>query len=61
MLDQQKGKCAICNQEMEKPYVDHCHNTKKIRGLLCVNCNFGLGSFKDNPKLLMKAIKYLGG
>jgi hypothetical protein len=39
--------------------VDHCHSTKKIRGLLCHHCNAGLGYFKDNPKLLLAAAKYI--
>ena len=39
--------------------VDHCHKTKEIRGLLCQNCNFMLGHFKDDPLLLNSAAKYL--
>lgn len=41
-------------------HVDHCHQTGKIRGLLCHDCNTGIGKFKDNPSLLWKAIAYLG-
>ena len=40
-------------------FVDHCHNTGKYRGLLCVTCNTGLGAFKDNVDLMQKAIEYL--
>jgi hypothetical protein len=61
MLAAQKGQCAICGQLDEKYNlaVDHCHGTNKIRGLLCSQCNLGLGYFKDRPDLLERAIKYL--
>lgn len=67
MYKQQDGKCAICGEEdscnkngvTRTLSVDHCHNTGKIRGLLCNECNIGLGKFKDNRELLEKAIKYL--
>ena len=65
----QDNKCAICNKEetaidsrtglVKYLSVDHCHKTGKIRGLLCVNCNQGLGKFKDCHKLLEKATTYL--
>ena len=67
MFKDQGGKCAICGSE--KPYpnlriknfaVDHDHKTEKIRGLLCHNCNVGLGNFRDDPSLLQSAIDYLG-
>jgi hypothetical protein len=54
--------CAICNNPCSsgrKLAVDHCHKTMKVRSLLCINCNQGLGSFKDNKELLMKAKEYL--
>lgn len=56
-------RCAICNthnDELTIPLaVDHDHTTNKIRGLLCGNCNNGLGRFKDNIEFLENAIKYL--
>jgi hypothetical protein len=61
--DEQQNKCFICGVEAGyngKPlYVDHCHSSGKIRKLLCQHCNSGLGMFKDNPKLLLKAAEYL--
>jgi hypothetical protein len=55
----QKGCCDICNQPFEQLVVDHCHNTGNVRGLLCNNCNFGLGFFKDSISNLEKASKYI--
>ena len=63
MLSKQNGLCAICGISLKlstKNFaVDHCHKTKKIRGLLCQKCNLTLGYFNDNIDLLHKAIKYL--
>jgi tetratricopeptide (TPR) repeat protein len=62
MQDEQGNKCKICYQDFPSdvaPNVDHCHTSGKVRGLLCWNCNIGLGSFKDNPLVLIKAAEYL--
>jgi len=64
MLEAQGGKCAICGTTEESARgrifsVDHCHITGVVRGILCSNCNNGLGRFKDNRELLSKAIEYL--
>lgn len=65
LLEHQGGCCAICKTDTPKGKgrfnVDHCHETGEVRGLLCVNCNNGLGRFFDNPSLLAAAIQYLGG
>lgn len=64
MFDSQGGVCAICNRppsEGELLHVDHCHNTDKVRGLLCGKCNRGLGLFDDNSGFLASAIEYLKG
>ena len=62
MLDEQEGRCAICAAEFdEEPMVDHDHKTHKVRGLLCKNCNTGLGMFRDSPRLLKGAALYLEG
>jgi len=60
----QYGGCAICGasipEEWEKGvHIDHCHESKKVRGLLCPNCNVGLGMFNDDVGLLSKSIEYL--
>lgn len=64
MLAAQNNSCAIC--AAKKPggrtklfFIDHCHTTGKVRGLLCMRCNTGLGLFLDNPKFLASAISYL--
>jgi len=57
----QDGHCAICNIKIQvsKGCLDHSHTTGLIRGLLCSNCNTGLGSFKDNKLNLRAAIRYV--
>lgn len=60
MVKKQKGLCAICDNNLEELLcVDHDHQTGAVRGLLCHKCNQGIGLFKDNQKLLRRAIKYL--
>ena len=59
MFIDQDGLCWICGVEMKPPQVDHDHGTKEVRGLLCKQCNHGLGMFKDNVASLRKAIEYL--
>ena len=60
---EQDYKCAICGDHEEvvgkKMYVDHNHNTKKIRKLLCAKCNVGIGMLKDSAEVLLKAAQYL--
>lgn len=63
MYKEQKGRCGICESRLySKRYkafaVDHDHKTGKIRGLLCTNCNTGLGLFKDDPIALQRAIEW---
>lgn len=61
MFIKQEGVCKICNLAdlIDGLVVDHCHETGKIRGLLCGHCNRALGKFKDSKPLLLSAIKYL--
>ncbi len=61
LLDQ-GGKCAICATQSSGKrgwHVDHCHDTQKVRGILCSNCNLALGHMKDSPAILRSAIRYL--
>jgi hypothetical protein len=58
--EKQGFRCAICG-EKSKLHLDHDHENIKIRGLLCSACNTGLGFFKDDIQLLLKAIIYLRG
>jgi hypothetical protein len=68
LLRMQEGKCACCDELLNGKFtVDHNHACcdsvqtcgKCIRGLLCMNCNAGLGNFKDDVMWLLKAICYL--
>lgn len=69
-LAEQDNKCAICHRIFEKtPHVDHNHECCSLlrscdkcrRGLLCDDCNLGLGRFKDSIEVLTNAIQYLKG
>lgn len=61
MLVKQDSSCAICSAPFNEiaPCVDHCHTSGKIRGLLCRNCNSGLGLFHDDLTSLSNAMRYL--
>jgi len=62
MLKHQHRVCAICASPPTKKRrlaVDHDHNTDEVRGLLCTNCNLGLGFFQDSVALLDEAMRYL--
>jgi hypothetical protein len=59
MLNAQGGVCAICRKKTVRMAVDHCHKTGKIRGILCIQCNPGLGKFFDSPDLCRRAAEYL--
>ena len=69
LLIKQNNVCAICktkNKTIDKRTkrpkrlnVDHCHSTKKVRGLLCTKCNTGIGFFNDNILLLESCLRYI--
>jgi hypothetical protein len=63
LVDAQQGLCAICGQiepsGKKRLAVDHCHQTGKVRGLLCSKCNTGIGLFNDDPGLLRRVAEYL--
>jgi hypothetical protein len=60
MLKRQRGVCAICERKFKQSLcVDHCHTTRLLRALLCAHCNVALGNFRDNPRWLRKAARYI--
>ena len=75
MSAMQNYKCAVCYKEERfmgdrrleaKGYlgdlvVDHCHDTGKVRGLLCQDCNRALGGLKHDTEILTRAIEFLDG
>jgi len=62
IFKRQNGLCAICKKECtrhKRLSVDHNHNTNIARGLLCENCNLGIGKLMDDVEILQSAINYL--
>lgn len=64
LLCSQDSKCAICRSAnpggtKRNFHVDHCHVTKRVRGLLCDKCNRGLGFFNDDVNVLARAVDYM--
>lgn len=64
LLEAQNYNCKICGTHQDDNthkylYVDHCHSTSVVRGLLCRACNSMLGMAKDDPTILENAINYL--
>ena len=60
MILSQNNLCAICSQPSTRTLnIDHNHETGKVRGLLCTNCNLGIGNFQDSLIYLQNAVNYL--
>lgn len=62
MLREQNGRCAICFSPQPSGvslYIDHCHDTGAVRGLLCRPCNSGIGFLQDDVNRMKSAIRYL--
>lgn len=62
MLAAQEGRCAICDSSFDSrraPCIDHCHNSTKVRALLCVKCNAAIGQFMDRPERMESAARYI--
>lgn len=64
--ERQNGACAICEIKIDLNggkhiHIDHCHETNRFRGILCIGCNTSLGKFGDSPERLDRAAAYLRG
>jgi hypothetical protein len=64
MILSQDSKCAICKKSLidlsgREIHIDHCHESGKIRGILCSHCNVGIGNLNDDIAILKSAIQYL--
>jgi hypothetical protein len=62
-LVHQRGACAICGTWNPGGkgwwHIDHCHDSDRVRGLLCTHCNVGIGMLKDDPAVVASACAYL--
>lgn len=56
-------RCQICEKKFKgrEPFIDHCHKTNRVRGLLCARCNTFLSHLSDDPAVIQRAIAYLRG
>ena len=59
MNERQDFACAICRED-RRLVIDHCHSTGRVRGLLCVACNGGIGALKESAAVMASALRYLG-
>jgi hypothetical protein len=59
ILENQNNKCKICKSVLDKPCIDHDHQSGKVRGYLCFYCNLGLGFSGDNKDILKNSLNYL--
>ncbi|MFE9645747.1 endonuclease VII domain-containing protein [Streptomyces sp. NPDC006365] len=60
MIASQAGVCCICSAA-PAAHVDHCHETGRVRGVLCFSRNAALGQFKDRPDVIRRAATYVEG
>ncbi len=59
----QEARCAACGDDLPEdraPSVDHCHDTGKVRGILCNACNVSVGYMRNDPQRCLRLAKYLG-
>ncbi|WP_326769970.1 endonuclease VII domain-containing protein [Streptomyces sp. NBC_01591] len=60
LIADQAGVCCICPDALPE-HVGHCHETGRVRGVLCFSCNTALGQFKDRPDAIRWAAAYVEG
>lgn len=60
LIQEQRGVCCVCLSAPAE-HVDHCHETGRVRGVLCFSCNAALGQFKDRPDAIRRAAAYVEG
>lgn len=59
MYESQEGKCSICKNKFDLLCVDHNHQTNKVRSLLCNDCNYNLGRYKEDKSIFQRFIDYI--
>ena len=64
LIQAQGNRCKVCGVHADQEHyktlaIDHCHETGKVRGLLCAKCNTAIGQFRDDPKIILNAAKYV--
>ena len=59
LWDSQEARCALCEEPFGQAYIDHNHDTRRVRGLLCPSCNMGLGAFHESIEILERTIAYI--
>ena len=59
-------QCDVCGREISwihnhktKAYIDHCHCTNEVRGVLCIHCNTSIGKLGDDVKSIQHVLNYL--
>ena len=64
MIIEQDFCCPVCERQLDPKgyrtvHVDHDHESGKVRGILCSNCNVGIGHPREDPAIMLRAIAYL--
>lgn len=56
LIDAQDGRCAFCLDRLDNPQVDHCHETHKVRRILCIRCNMAYGLLRENAETVARLL-----
>lgn len=59
LADFRENGCPICGDKTARPVIDHLHGSQVVRGMLCDQCNRGLGHFRDSEAIIRRALLYL--